>query len=334
MPQSEPVARLADRWFSATADGQTVHMPIFATGDVLAAHPAVTRLVVMINGTLRNADAYFATTVAAAQAAGADPDQVFIAAPQFLATPDAQKFALDPDTPYWTLEGWKIGDRAEHPRRGPSSYAVLDAMIAGVLERPRFPALRTVVVAGHSAGGQYVHRYAALNRVHAALRAGGVEVRYVVANPSSYLYFDERRLAEDGTLAPYPRAACPHFNRYRYGLEDPNEYARGALAAVGGGTRAGDALAHEYGRREVGYLLGGADTNPNGESLDKSCAAEAQGATRLERGQRYYRYLRLLLGPGVLQTQSLRVVSGVGHDRRGMFMSADGLVQLFGNGRR
>ena len=329
---SEPVNRIADRWFPIAADGRSLRMPLFATGDVLAPHPTVARLVIMINGTLRNADVYFGSTVAAAAAAGAGADGTLIAAPQFLATPDAEKFALGPGTPYWTPEGWKIGDRAVHPEHGPSSYAVIDAMLTAALDRNRFPALRAVVVAGHSAGGQFVHRYVAFNRVHAALRRAGLAVRYVVSNPSSYLYFDARRLDGDRDLVPYPRERCEDFNRYRYGLEEPNEYGAAALAAFGGGDAAG-AMVHEYGRREVAYLLGEADADPNSDSLDRSCGAMAQGATRLERGQRYFRYVQALLGPEVLATHSLHIVPGVGHDHRAMFMSSGGLALLFGDGR-
>ena len=36
-----------------------------------------------------------------------------------------------------------------------------------------------------------------------------------------------------------------------------------------------------YASREVIYLLGGADNNPEHRLLDKTCGAEAQGATRL-----------------------------------------------------
>jgi len=331
-PPREPVNRIADRWFPVEADGGTLRMTLFATGDMLAPHPSVARLVIMINGTLRNADVYFDSTIAAAAAAGAGTDRTLIAAPQFLATPDAEKFALRADTPYWTPEGWKIGDRSVHPERGPSSYTVIDAMISAALDRDRFPALRAVVVAGHSAGGQFVHRYVAFNRVHAALRRAGIAVRYIVSNPSSYLYFDGRRVDGDRGLALYPREQCEDFNRYRYGLEQPNEYGAAALAAFGGGDAAG-AMAREYGRREVAYLLGEADADPNSDSLDRSCGAMAQGATRLERGRRYFRYVQALLGPEALATHSLHVVPGVGHDHRAMFMSPSGLALLFGDGR-
>ncbi len=333
-PDAAPttVKRIADRWFPFIAGGHGIRMPVFATGDLLAAHPAVTRLVIMINGTLRNADVYFASTVAAAEAAAANGGQVLIVAPQFLAVPDAEELKPDAEVPYWTAEGWKIGEGAVHPERGPSSYEVIDAIVAAAMDRARFPALRAVVIAGHSAGGQFVHRYIPFNRIHAALGRAGIAVRYVVANPSSYLYFDTRRVNGDGTVSPYPRERCADFNKYRYGLEQPNDYAAAALAAFGGGETGAGAITCEYGRRHVAYLLGAADADPNGDSLDKSCGAMAQGATRLERGQRYFRYVQALLGPSVLETQALYVVPGVGHDHRAVFMSQAGLALLFGNG--
>jgi hypothetical protein len=333
MPSSAPVPvrRVADQRFAFLSDGRTLRMPLFSTGALLVAHPGVTRLVIVINGTLRNADVYHESAVAAAHAAGAAARDVLIVTPQFLAVPDAEAFRLDDDVPYWRAEGWKIGDRSIQPAQGPSSYAVIDAILAAALDRDRFPALRTVVVAGHSAGGQFVQRYIAFNPVHTSLRGAGLDVRYVVANPSSYFYFDERRLNDDGVLAPYPRDRCMDFNKYRYGVEQPNHYAAAAFLSYGGASA--PRLAQEYGSRTVAYFLGEADADPDSDSMDKSCAAAAQGATRLERGQRYFRYMQALLGPAVLATHSLHIVPGVGHDHRAMFLSPCGLSLLYGDGR-
>jgi hypothetical protein len=53
-------------------------------------------------------------------------------------------------------------------------------------QRPRtYPNLRRIVVAGHSAGGQFVVRYTATDRVDSRLPAA---VRHVAATPSSYPY--------------------------------------------------------------------------------------------------------------------------------------------------
>ena len=46
-----------------------------------------------------------------------------------------------------------------------------------------------------------------------------------------------------------------------------------------------------YARQQVIYLLGTLDADAAHPFLDRSCAAEAQGPTRLARGQAYYQYL-------------------------------------------
>src|SRR5262249_51528255 len=64
--------------------------------------------------------------------------------------------------------------------------------------REAFPNLKLIVVTGHSAGGQFTHRYAAATHVEKQIR---IPMRYVVANPSTYLYLDETRLRASATCA-------------------------------------------------------------------------------------------------------------------------------------
>jgi hypothetical protein len=76
-----------------------------------------------------------------------------------------------------------------------------------------FPNLKRIVVAGHSAGGQYVHRWALLSSSPMIWGDGNdslhkderrivenrkVEVRAIVANPRSYCYPDNRRMIRIG----------------------------------------------------------------------------------------------------------------------------------------
>jgi hypothetical protein len=81
------------------------------------------------------------------------------------------------------------------------------------------------------------------------------------------------------------------------------------------------------------YLLGTHDADPMHPFLDHSCAAETQGPTRLARGEAYYRYLPLLLGPDVVHRHHLVHVDGVGHDHQGMFESPCGVAWLFADGQ-
>ena len=53
---------------------------------------------------------------------------------------------------------------------------------------------------GHSAGGQVAHRYAAASR--AEENFGAVSFRYVVANPSTYLYLRAEREVDSTFVVP------------------------------------------------------------------------------------------------------------------------------------
>src|SRR5450830_1216678 len=164
-------------------------------------------------------------------------------------------------------------------------------------------------VAAHSGGAQVVQRYAVVGQGEG--RLPGVAVRYVVANPSSYLYFHPER------PVPAVAATCPGVDHWKYGWTDAPGYARQLSPA---------AYEARYLQRDVLYLLGSADTNPQHPALDKSCAAEAQGPYRYARGHAYVDELRQR-HPGLTQRQF--DVPGVGHDGDAMLGSACGQAALF-----
>jgi pimeloyl-ACP methyl ester carboxylesterase len=174
-----------------------------------------------------------------------------------------------------------------------------------------FPALKDIVVAGHSGGGQVVQRFALLGGDHPTLHDEGIRLRYVVANPSSYAYFSPQR------PVPFDAAACPGFDDWKYGLQKLPAYANGQSAAQ---------LEQTYVSRSITYLLGQQDTNPNHPALDKGCEAEAQGAYRLIRGRNYFDYLKQR-HPQL--RQELVEVPGVGHNGDGMLRSPEGQKVLF-----
>jgi pimeloyl-ACP methyl ester carboxylesterase len=313
-----PVREVADRLMAVvTASGQG-ELPLYLSRDWDRPLPDVTRAVLVIHGRLRNADVYWRSAQQAAAVAGPASATTLMIVPQFLADIDIPARNLNPATLHWSLEGWMGGE----PARGPaplSSFDALDAIVARLADKARFPNLREIVVAGHSAGAQVVQRYAVLNRAGAALEAVGIVLRYVVANPSSYAYFDTLRPSAEGGFAAYPAADCPRFNDWKYGLQDLPPYAPGVATA---------GLEARYVSRNVTYLLGQADTNPNHPALDKTCMAEAQGPYRLARGRAYVAYLRARHKQGLNQT--LVEVPGVGHDGDAMLTSPGGLAALFG----
>ncbi|MCC7272940.1 MAG: alpha/beta hydrolase, partial [Alphaproteobacteria bacterium] len=278
----------------------------------------------VLHGTLRNADVYFDGMVAAAREAGVG-GETMVVAPQFLADVDAAPHALDERVARWSVEGWKEGAPALHPAGGDpvaaSSYAALDALVGHFADRALYPALATLVVAGHSAGGQVLARWAPTSRADEALVRAGVAVRHVIANPSSWLYFDARRPVAGGAGFAVPAGdACAGYDDWKYGLRDPVPYAAGALAGI----------VPRFLGRDLVILLGAADDDPAHRLLDRSCAARLQGPHRLARGRAYSAYLADLARDAALRHRLL-VVPGVGHDNRKMFGSACGRAALFGD---
>ncbi len=233
-------------------------------------------------------------------------------APQFLANLDIRPNHLPASVLRWTTGGWEGGHNALGPAPI-SSFTALDAIIARLADRTLFPNLRTVIVAGHSGGGQVAQRYAIL----APAPPPGIAVRYVVANPSSYAYFDAWR------PDPVGLAACPRVNTWKYGMHALPPYAPASQS----GPASPEFLERRYAARNVTYLLGTADTDPQQRALDKSCMGEAQGPYRLARGLSYILHLRAR--DKAAQQQKVYLVPGVGHNARQMFTAACGLTALF-----
>jgi hypothetical protein len=306
----------------------TLSVPVLANLP-LAPDPAIVRLVIVIQGDRRRPAEYLDAMAAAGLAAGnAD---TLILAPHFRVAEELEPDERRNGAGYWSSSGWKEGALSQRePWDRPwriSSFAVVDALLRAVDESGCWRRVRDVVVAGHSAGGQFVQRYAAGSRV-----AGGTgslpACRFVVANPSSYLYLSEDRPAgrTDGfdPLTHADLAACPGANRYKYGLGRRNGY----LAAS-----PRDVIRERYRDRSIDYVVGELDNDPGDARFDTSCAAQLQGRTRNDRGRTFHRYLGQLFGPQVHARHRLIVVPGVGHDVRAIFGSRQVRAAVFGTAR-
>jgi hypothetical protein len=242
-------------------------------------------VVVVVHGALRDSDRYLASAQHAARLAGSD---AVIVAPQFLAEVDPAAGAL-----YWTVEGWKGG----YPALGPtalSSFGAMDSLLAQLAPEPGpDPAL---VVFGNSAGGQFVNRYAAVGRGPDVLAGRGLRVRFVIANPSTYLYFDRER--------PVAVPDGARVNDWRYGFDDAPGY-------VDAGPRPS---LERYLGRDVTIVLGALDTDGASRLLEVSPAAMAQGANRFDRGLRYDQHVRRLArAAGLPARHRLVQLAGTGH---------------------
>src|ERR1700693_117583 len=315
-PHALPVKTVADGTLTVTSGDHTGTTPLFASLSLSAPHPEIQRALIVLHGALRDADAYYQLGCDAI--AHAHAHHTILSVPQCLVEQDVAEHDLDADTLRWPAWKWIAGELATKP--GPiSSFIGVGTLLAASAARSRFPKLREIVIAGHSGGAQFAQRYAILGSGQAELDARGILLRYVLANASSYVYFDETRPREDGSFAAFERRRCPKFNTWKYGLEHLPAYAS---------ERDPAALETRYARRDVTYLLGTLDTNPSHPALDRSCPALVQGSHRYARGRAYGEYLWQRNGDRL--AQHFVEVPGVGHDSSGMFTSEAGLTALFG----
>ncbi len=244
-----------------------------------------TRVIFAVHGLDRAACAMREAVMAAL---GGEPADTLVVAPHFSTATDAPAggFAWGPST-------WPAG---EPDRGGVSSFTVMDALVDAAGDRH-------ITLVGFSGGGQFTNRYAAVSRTSLD--------RYVIVNPSSYLWFTPSR--------PNPIANCPTFDTWRYGLEGRAGYAA---------SDDPETIRARYASRSVRYLIGTADDDPNSTSLDRSCAAQAQGGNREERALNYHAHLVEAFGDEVGDAQPLAMVVGVGHDARRMLGSDAGRQAL------
>lgn len=288
-----------------------VDLPIEASEDFAAPRHDAKLAVIVLHGLARNVMDYFEFAREAVTAAGEQGAGAIVIAPQFLTRGDARELGAPDSDLRYAGNGWLDGEPAVGPAPV-SGFEALDALLSQLANRVRFPNLERVVVVGHSGGGQLVQRFAILTKADAPLAEAHIQLRFVVANPSSYAFFGPER--------PLPQiaTACTGYDNWKYGFGSSPPYHSDASVAE---------LEQTYVARDVVYLLGSADTDPNHPELDKSCKAEAQGATRWERGHNFLGILRIR-DEGVPK-QRLFVAPGIGHDARGMLLSPCGLAAVF-----
>jgi len=199
--------------------------------------------------------------------------------------------------------------------------------------------LKQVSVAGHSAGGQVVHRWALLSKI--PHRNQDVEIRIVAANPRSYCYLDGKRMihhkATNITRWEYPPAHevqhCFDYNQWNWGLEsggalDPVvPYFVRRLKEI----TTPEELAKEYARRKVFYLTGEYDVI---EQKDHCATFELQGTNRHERAVHYFAALKAYVEEHHHDMEQLNhdlhTIPESPHDHVLMFQSAAGRKAVLG----
>jgi len=306
---------------------------VYRTYSLTKPNPSVRRALIIVHGALRNADHYFSTATTAGFLAGALEDTLIIA-PAFHSSDPGCLDKLAANEVSWSCRGdsWRSGGAAtSHPEL--TSFGFVDEILRRLADKRAFPNLTTIVVAGHSAGGQFVTRYEMANRVHGTL---GVQVEYVVANPSSYVWPDANRVLpiEDGSAAaaaiawkdetphthfqfgPFDGAKAPDFDHWPYGLKGRTG---GYTVGMSDGQLVGQLVS-----RPTTYLFGQVDVLPLG-GFDDSPPALVQGATRRARGEAFVTYINARLGASA----KALIVPECGHNDRCMFTTDAVLGVIF-----
>ena len=290
-----------ERWISIR--GGPSRTKVYASYPLDVANPGIVRALVMVHGASRNADHYFETSTAAGFLAGA-LENTIILAPRFAAANDkvAETEVLWPERD----GNWRSGGALSTDTTY-GSFDLVDDLLRTLANKRIFPNLTKIVVAGHSAGGQFATRYAMSNKVHDKLN--GVEVSYVVANPSSYAWPVADRPLPSGTADPatadkeavgpngekvnadftygaFDTTKAPNYNRWPAGLANRTGYTAGLTD---------DQLRKQLVERPTTYLLGQVDVLPLG-GFDSSPNAMAQGPTRRARGEAFLKYVNEVLG--------------------------------------
>ena len=304
---------------------------VYRSYPLATRNDAITRVLVSIHGAGRDADGYFRSTLAAAFLAGA-LENTLIVSPRLASNEGGGcQDSLATNEISWHCNLWRSG--------GPSpktpnvtSFDFIDEILRKATRKETFPNVRSIVIVGHSAGGQVVNRYAMSNQVHDKL---GVPVTYIVSNPSSYAYPDSVRptsAAYDvqagapgyvAGAAPNAQAFrafgdarnCTTYDQWPFGFRNRTGYSA---------SQSDDQLRKQLAARPTIYLLGGLDILPLA-GFDGSCAAMAQGPTRMARGQAYAKLVNEKLGA----RHTVAVVGLCGHNARCMYTAESALPLLF-----
>jgi pimeloyl-ACP methyl ester carboxylesterase len=293
-------AQACEQWITF-GDGSARSM-VYSTYPLETPNPAITRALIMVHGAGRNADHYFETATAAAFLARA-LDNTIVLAPRFAAGRDS----VAANEVLWPPRGdsWRSGGMSpSNPEL--SSFDFADEILRRLADKKIFPNLAKIVVAGHSAGGQFATRYGMASKVHDSL---GVEVSYVVANPSSYAWpvasrplpvgdanpvdaykesmgRDAEEVHADFKYGSFDSTKAPGYNQWPKGLDGREGYTAGMTD---------DQLRKNLVERPATYLLGQVDVLPLG-GFDDSPTAMAQGPTRRARGEAFMKYVNDSLG--------------------------------------
>lgn len=230
------------------------------------------------------------------------------------------------------IDSWTIGND-DATGASCSSYSQYDAILNYYSQNSaKFPNLQTIVIVGHSGGGNFVSRFSTINT------NSPKNMRYIVANAANQAYFNNARPSTvDGSCSA----------AYSYPYQWTGSYNNYVSARVSNPT----SLFNQWASRNVIHLTGDQDTDTSGT---QTCQSTAQGGSaRRDRNYAMWAYLNILAGTNtdvsqysgyqqLLNSGATKIgngslshkactVAGVGHDANGIFQSSCGQAAILGN---
>lgn len=240
-------------------------------------------------------------------------NDVLVTAPIWLDMNDHNAGAGSPTDLYFSNGGWNQGSKAQGPGSADaSSFDVLDSLVQRFANQSQFPALTSIIVAGHSLGGSISQRYAMLRNNDTSTEA---LVSYWVGNPGAYVWPSSQR-----PVTPSNTSCASEVDDWSYGVA-------GGLPAYVKGKPAPDTIYARYRTRKIQYALGLADNGPG----DTHCEAQYQGTSHLNRGENMQKALQAMAG-GMPSTQSFNYVPNTSHEDYLMMSDPNSQSYLFVEG--
>jgi len=306
-------------------------------------NPSITRAVIVIHGMNRDADRYFEALTGALN--NSQDPSLLVIAPHFkgyVSGSTTCNDALEVNELHWSCTGpstsvnrWDDGGRAHSTGSAfIYSFSMIDRLLDMLNDATVFPNLQKITVTGHSDGAQFTQRYASGNQKDGTILPA---VKYVIANPGSYMYLDNYRLPKgetcfadgsctaDFTTAWDPDNVCPDtYNNYKYGLDSRTF---GYMSSDQLGFTDSD-LQTRFLSRNIAYVMGELDQQ-NNFSLDVSCPATAQGSHLLGDGSGFVggrRERGTIFWSRMQQsgaTHTLAIIPACGHDETCMYNAPD-----------
>ncbi|KAM0723006.1 hypothetical protein Q7P37_001204 [Cladosporium fusiforme] len=270
-----------------SGDGNNLTLINYASLDTQGQRPDnanIQRAVFSIHGLLRDPwnyenDMLNALNQATSYNENVNRDTVAVVAPYFASGSD-KDFAYPWDDTakagrgsntsalVWRGSQWSAGGDAQYPResrRSVSAFYVLDEMIKYFDDKERFPKMQSIVLVGHSMGGQMLNRYAAVGK---DLKLNAKLVHWI-GNPSGYTWLNSYR--------PMYVPDCPDYDDYREGYSNYEDYPmtyNTELVAEGS-----EAILKNFQSKQIAWARALQDMGDH----SSACGANTTGANRNER---------------------------------------------------